>query len=96
MFFVNYFLFRFSNYISKISRIGGVRLGALVSSTVDRGFELRSGKTTDYKIGTCCFSAKHAPIRRKSKDCLARNQDKNPTQCVGLVQSEPHHHLIEN
>jgi hypothetical protein len=21
---------------------------------------------------------------------------KNPTKCVGLVQSGPHHHLIEN
>ena len=23
----------------------------------------------------CCFSTKHAALRRKSKDCLARNQD---------------------
>jgi len=23
----------------------------------------------------CCFSAKHAALRRKSKDWLARNQD---------------------
>ena len=22
--------------------------------------------------------------------------NKNPTKCVGLVQSRPHHHLIEN
>ena len=30
----------------------------------------------DYKIGTCicCFSAKHAALRRKSKDGLAQNQ----------------------
>jgi hypothetical protein len=35
----------------------------------------RSGKTKDYKIGICCFSAKHAALRRKSKDWLARNQD---------------------
>ena len=27
------------------------------------------------KIGICCFSAKHEALRRKSKDCLARNQD---------------------
>ena len=31
----------------------------LASSLVDRGFELRSGQTKDYKIGICCFSAKH-------------------------------------
>jgi hypothetical protein len=47
----------------------------LVSSTVDRGFEPRSGQAKDYKIGICCFSAKHAALRRKSKDWLSRNQD---------------------
>ena len=46
----------------------------LTSSAVDRGFEPRSGQTKDYKIGICCFSAKHA-VWRKSKDWLARNQD---------------------
>jgi hypothetical protein len=29
----------------------------------------------DYEIGICCFSAKHAALRRKSKDWLAQNQD---------------------
>jgi hypothetical protein len=47
----------------------------LASSLVDRGFETRSGQTKDYNIGICCFSAKHAALRRKSKDWLARNQD---------------------
>ena len=42
---------------------------------VDCEFESRSGQTRDYKIGSCCFSAKHASLRRKSKDWLARNQD---------------------
>ena len=45
------------------------------SSTVDRGLEPRSGQTKDSKIGICCFSAKHAALRRKSKDWLAWNQD---------------------
>jgi hypothetical protein len=44
------------------------------SSAVDRGFESRSGQSNDYTIGICCFSAKHAALRRKSKDWLARNQ----------------------
>ena len=44
-------------------------------SVVGRGFEPRSGQTKDYKIVFCCFSAKHAALRRKSKDWLARNQD---------------------
>jgi hypothetical protein len=33
------------------------------------------GQTKDYKIGIRCFSAKHAALRRKNKDWLARNQD---------------------
>ena len=40
---------------------------------IDR-FEPRSGQTKDYRIGICCFSAKHAALRRKSKDWLARHQ----------------------
>ena len=47
----------------------------LASSVVDRGFEPQSGHTEDYKIGICCFSAKHAALRKKRKDGLARNQD---------------------
>ena len=35
----------------------------------------RSGLANDYKIGICCFSAKHAALRRKRKECLTRNQD---------------------
>ena len=47
----------------------------IASSAVNRGFEHRSGQTKDYEIGICCFSAKHAALRRKSKDWLGRNQD---------------------
>ena len=36
----------------------------LASSAIDRGFEPRWGKTKDYKLGICCFSAKHAALRR--------------------------------
>jgi hypothetical protein len=62
--------------IKLLNRIGGVMVSVLDSSVVDRGFEPRSGQTKDYKeIGMCCFSAKHAALRRKSKDWLARNQD---------------------
>jgi hypothetical protein len=38
-------------------------------------FEPRSGQTKDYEIGICCFSAKHAALRRKNKDWFARNQN---------------------
>jgi hypothetical protein len=47
-------------------------VSVLTSSVVDRGFKSRSGQTKDYKIGICCFSAKYAALRRKSKDWLAQ------------------------
>ena len=53
----------------------GLMVSVLASSALDRGFEPRSGQTKDYKIGICCFSAKHASLMRKSKDWLVRNQD---------------------
>ena len=50
-------------------------VSVLASSAVDRGFEPRSSQTKDNKIGICCFSAKHTPLRRKSKDWLTLNQN---------------------
>jgi hypothetical protein len=50
------------------NRIGDVMVSVLASSVVDCGSESRSGQTKDYTIGICCFSAKHAALRRKSKD----------------------------
>ena len=50
-------------------------VSVLTSSVVDRGFKPRTGQTKDYKIGIYCFSAKHAALRRHSKDRLVRNQD---------------------
>ena len=49
-------------------RIGGIIVSVLASSVVDRGLDPSSGQTKDYKIGICYFSAKHAALRRKSKD----------------------------
>ena len=40
----------------------------LASSAVDRGLEVGSNQ-----IGICCFYAKHAALKKKSKDWLARN-----------------------
>ena len=53
--------------LSRTNCISGVMVSVLTSSGVDREF--------DYEIGICFFSAKHAALRRKSKDWLARNQD---------------------
>jgi hypothetical protein len=55
--------------------ISSVMVGVLALSAVDCGFEPRSGQPKDFKIGICCFSAKHAALRRKSKDWLSRNQN---------------------
>ena len=43
-------------------------VSVLASSEVDIVFEPRSGQAKDYKIGICCFSPKHAALRRNSKD----------------------------
>ena len=50
-------------------------ISVVTSSAKDRGFEPRSGQTKDYTIGMCFFSTKHAALRRKGKDWLARNQN---------------------
>jgi len=46
----------------------------LALSTVGCEFEPRSGQTKDCTIDICCFFSKHAVLRRKSKDWLARNR----------------------
>jgi hypothetical protein len=59
----------------------------LALSIVDPGLEPRSGQTKVYKIGICCFSAKHAALRRKSKDWLARNQNNVSADCCFTMKS---------
>jgi hypothetical protein len=61
--------------VSLFNCIGGAMVSVFASSAVDRGFKPRSGQTKNYEIGICYFSAKHAILRRKSKDWLTRNQD---------------------
>ena len=67
-----------------INHIAGAIVVVLVLSVVDRGFESWSGQTKDYKVGICGFSAKHAALRRKSKDWLTRNQDNRVKRHVYL------------
>ena len=50
-------------------------VSVLASSAVDRGCVPQLGQTKDYKIGICCFLAKPAALRSKSKDWLVRNRD---------------------
>ena len=51
----------------------GVMVSALISSAVDRGFELLFSQTKDYEITNCCFVAMHPVLRSKNKDQLPRN-----------------------
>jgi hypothetical protein len=55
--------------------IGSVIVSALAASAVDRGLDSRSGQTKDYQIVFVAYNAKHAELRRKSKDWLPQNQD---------------------
>jgi hypothetical protein len=61
------------NKIKIGNRIGTVIVSVLALSAIDCGYEPRSGQTKEYKIGICCFSAKNASLKRKSKDWLAQN-----------------------
>ena len=61
-------------YSTEGNRIGGVMVSVLASRVVDSGCEPRSDQTKDYNIGICRFFAKHAALRRKSKDWFALNQ----------------------
>ena len=65
MLFISNFLF---------NRIDGIMVNMLASSAVDHGFKPQSGQTKNYKIGICCFSAKHAALRRKSTDWLCPSE----------------------
>jgi hypothetical protein len=50
----------------------------LASRAVDRVFDPRSVQTKDYQNGICCFSDKHAALRRQRKEWLVRNRDNVP------------------
>ena len=75
-------------------------VSVLAWSVVDCGFDRRSCQTKDYKIGICCFSVRHAVLRKKSKalgimimcpswgTCLSADccfSDEYPTKRVGIV-----------
>ena len=73
-------LFKWFTHMSgvqcNLNRIAGVMVSVLTSSTVNCEIEPPSSQTKDYKIAICCFSAKLAALRRKSKDWLAQNKEK--------------------
>ena len=56
-------------------RLGGVMVSVLASSAEGLGFDPLLGQTKDFKIGICCFSAKHDAFRNNNKDWSAQNQN---------------------
>ena len=56
------------------NHISDVMVNMVTSCAVDRGFGPQLCQTKDYKIGICCFYAKHTALRKKSKNWLARSQ----------------------
>ena len=48
----------------------------LAASLLDHGFQLCSGQAKDYKIGICCFSAKHVVLSSKISLVGPENKDK--------------------
>jgi hypothetical protein len=57
-------------------------VSVLASSAVDRGLELRSGKTQDYKIGICCFSDKYTEL---SIMCMSRTSCLSADYCFSKL-----------
>jgi len=70
--FSHYGMFYIRSVFDLTNYIGGVMIGVLTSSAVDRGFDPRLDKTNDYTIGICCFMAMNTALRNKNKDRLDR------------------------
>ena len=68
-------IFEWSTHSAKRKFLYGEMVSVLTSSAVDRGFEPRTGQTKDYKIGICCFSAKHTALRSKRLDWMPLHQN---------------------
>ena len=54
--------------------LGSVMVSALPLSVEGCGFDPQQGQTKGIKICICCFSAKHAAERSKSKDWFNQSQ----------------------
>ena len=65
------------------NRIGGVIVNVLDLSTVGRVFELRSGQTKGYEIGTCYITIQRAALKNQRKYYLGRNHD-NVYECSDM------------
>ena len=58
--------------LAQLPKIDKPHHGVMVSVLAS---EPQLGQIKDFQTGICCFSAKHAALRSKSKDWSARNQN---------------------
>ena len=70
-------------------------VSVLASNAVDRGFKLRSGQTKDYAISICCFSTKHATLRRKKEGSESAITEL-PTLHVHYMQIHKKHNKLKD
>ena len=76
----------FNIHTFMMSCIGGILVLMFTSNVADIGFQSGSCQTKNYKIGICCFSAKHIVLRWRSKEWLALNQDVSEWQVYPQFQ----------
>jgi hypothetical protein len=69
--------------------ICGVMVSVLAPRAVDSGFEPLPGQTKDYKIGICCFSAKHVVLRKNNllNNTVNSNNYEDPKKII--IESNP-------
>ena len=66
LWFLLFLSLKMSLYRNLMNCIGSVIVNVLEFRAVDRAFQDRLGQTKHYLIGNCCFSAKHAALRRNT------------------------------
>ena len=67
-------------FLTNYNHIGSVMLSMHASSVVDRGFKPQPDQFKYYKIGICCFSAKHA-VQVKAKTIILTQQSVAQNKC---------------
>jgi hypothetical protein len=69
--------------------ICGVMVSVLAPRAVDSGFEALPGQTKDYKIGICCFSAKHVVLRKNNLLNNTVNSNNYEDPKIIIIESNP-------
>jgi hypothetical protein len=91
----NYLQFMYASTQSHLygNHIGGVMVCVLTSSVVDRRFESRLDQTKDYKLGICCFSAKHTVVKNEVHFVLDQHAELDYHSASSLKQQSADRHV---